>query len=586
MAHNILLNEKQTVKSSANILTYINKLYKLSQTLQKNYISTLKSENRVKLLNLIYEDIKKIINYLNSSNSNKKELFNTLDILNNIERLEVFDRVNVSCSQNFKQDIIANKESIEAAILLIILLQIDEHKLKKADIYLEVEKNRNCISIQTVNYLDYNSFQKEIIQGSKLYEYNKKEKKFYGLYLTLLKKIVNKSGGKFHIYDKHNSKYKIAVSIPIEFNQQAANKASLLNDLNKKVLIYTNSKYTATKIKEFLSEHPFFVDIKLKAKLETKYPNFKDYDLIVVDNAIINKKIVSLLKEAKESNINILILADKDKKDNEILNLADITVNKPFNYNELTFNIINFYSRQEESKKAAIKQTALKKDTKPKVLIADSNSANLKLLEYLFNKEGAEVLSAKSAKELIEKLEQNGANLVIVDSILPDKSAYEVAKYIRAKKRYRNLPIVIHSAFSFDKHSLSDIFHYGFDAYLPKPFSHSEIEKLAKLYLHKAKSQEELKNKKRFFALYKDIDNLIKKYAKEHKVNSLIKLFNNLKNELNQIDNTKLIPYIDIITQQLKETNYIDTVLIDKFIKGFRDLITELEKEFNKKSSL
>jgi len=560
MAHNILLRNSVNSDISANVLKYINRFYDLSLDLQKKHFTLLGKDNSVELLELIYKNISTLLETINSLKNIDIEIFNSLDILSSIKQMQISNRLVINCASNFKQEIIANKELIEATILILVLLQLDEHKLKYANIYLDIDRNKNTLDIQIPQYIGFNSTQKDIIYGKESYKYIKREKKFYGLYLVFLKKLLQKCNAKLKIYTKHNSKYKIFVSFPIKLNKtNIAEQNSILSSLNKKVLIYTNSKYAAHKIKEYLSDHQLFIETKVKAKIETKYPNFLNYDLLIVDSLVVNSKVLHMLQVAKNSGIKIVLLADTEKKRDNIEPFVDITINKPFNYNELTFTILNFYAKEPNSKTTPIKS---KKKSKKRVIIADDDIANLKLLEFKFKEYNVETYTATNGKELLSLLEKYGADLLIVDSIMPLMDGYEVTKYIRSKNRYRNLPIIIHSSFSFDSHAISDIFHNGFDGYLPKPFSHKDIDKIFKTYLSVKEESKTTKEKKRFYALYKDIDRLIEKYAKENKINSLSSLFANLKKELITIEELSLAKDIDKIEQQLNETTYIDNVLM------------------------
>ena len=574
MALNTLINNNIP---SANILVHINKFYQLSSSFQKGIFDFFKqSTNDSIQLESIHQVVAQILEEIDTLDPKKREIFETHNIIRYIHTLPIAERIDIQNAITLKHNtIVGNRVLIESAILLLALLQLDEHKLKYAKVdILEIENNNLIIDIP--KYISYNSDQESVLLSKELYIYKESRRKFYGLYLLFLKKIVEKLDGKIKIYTKNDIKYKIYLSIPVQTTNRIEPKnPSLLDSLKKRVLIYSNSKYISHKIKEYLEEHQFTTDIAIRERTEDKPPNFFEYDLLIVDSSLLDNRITFMLEQSKIANKKIIILADKAEK----LHLEDITqtiVYKPFNYNELIFTILNIYLLNERSISSDTSSLE-ESQTMKQVIIADDDIINLKLLEYKFKTYNINVFTATNGEELLSILEEYGTDLIVVDSIMPKMNGYEVAQSIRKQKKYHNIPIIIHSSFSFDNYSINDIFHYGFDAFLPKPFTDRQFHTIVTRYLEDTQNLNSLKQKKQFYLFYKDIEQLIKEYVTHNQFDALISILSKLKSELLVIDEKSLTQELESILATLNSKNSIDSNLITAFMKRYSQFITQLK---------
>ena len=566
MAHNILLENTFYAKNSI-ILTDIDNLYNHIKKLEKKKKSFLNHIDERELLNLVLQNINSLIENINKSSTNN-ELFLSEELIKYINKHSISKKTHIDSSSNFNREIRANSTLLKALILLTILMQIDENGVDSANIYLSLNSNSNSLSIQMPNFIDYHPEQESILFGKESHKFDEKSKKFYGLYLFFINIIVDKLYGKVKIYNKNSNKYKIFITIPVEIEDRHENdtidKNSAVKSLRKKLAIYSRSRYISHKIKDCLDEYNFY--IKILTYKKDKNPNFKNYDLVIIDSDLLNKELASSL--SKEENIKLLLLKDKESSDSSFTAISDKVLTKPFNKSELSFSVLELFSDE-------IKNSKLSEDREKnkKVIIADSNLANLKLLEHMISQYNIDVFSTSDGKELIEILEKNGADLIIVDNNLSSMDAYETAKYIRAKKKYNHIPIVIHSSFSLNKQSISNIFHAGFDSYLPKPFTSKDIKSILKRYLTIDEKDKRESSTKEFLALYQDIDTLIEKYAQSNKINNLKSLLVKIKEELNKLEQYDLVSNIDNIINSINLSNTIDKFLVNDFINKFRSYI-------------
>jgi len=572
---NIIIDNKHSNSvSSVNVLSHINNFYQISKSFQNSGLDFFKIKKDDYHLELIYQMLTHILEDIDLIDSKKIEPFDINNIINYIKKLPLSQKININNTITSQQNtIVANRDIITFAILLLAFLQLDEHKLQRANLNLHLKGNRLMISIPT--NMSYNYTQKSIILSKKVYAYKKSKRKFYGLYLLFLKKIINKIEGKIKILVNSDVEYRILLEIPVQsiIKDSIDNSSSILNTLNKRVIIYSNSKYISNKIKNYLKEYPLSVEIKIKQSDKAELPDFSECDLLIIDSSVIDSNIMSKLEQLKENKKKIILLADKDDV-KKIEHISDTIIYKPFSYNELIFIILNMHLT-DKNKRGNNASALERKEKKKQVIIAD-DIINLKLLEYKFREYDINTLTTTNGKEVLSILDKNGADLIIVDSIIPKMNGYEVAEAIRAQPRYRNIPIVIHSSFSLENYSVNDIFHYGFDAYLPKPFTNTQFNTIVTRYIKDIKNRESIREKKQFYQFYKDVDRVIEEYTDKNQVEALLSILLKLKEELTKIDAKNIIISIEKIIPTLNGSKYVDKNLIEIFIKEYRKFISDL----------
>ena len=77
-----------------------------------------------------------------------------------------------------------------------------------------------------------------------------------------------------------------------------------------------------------------------------------------------------------------------------------------------------------------------------RVLVVDDNEANIHLIRFVLEKNGFEVIEARSGTEGVELAVQEKPDLVLMDIQLPDIDGLEATKRIRASDANGNIPII------------------------------------------------------------------------------------------------------------------------------------------------
>jgi DNA-binding response OmpR family regulator len=86
-----------------------------------------------------------------------------------------------------------------------------------------------------------------------------------------------------------------------------------------------------------------------------------------------------------------------------------------------------------------------------KILIIEDDLFLQGLEASKLTKSGYEIITAKDGTEAMEKIQEPGIDLVLLDLILPDFNGFEIMKKIRETESVKNIPILVFSNLSEEK---------------------------------------------------------------------------------------------------------------------------------------
>jgi two-component system response regulator RegX3 len=106
-----------------------------------------------------------------------------------------------------------------------------------------------------------------------------------------------------------------------------------------------------------------------------------------------------------------------------------------------------------------------------KILIVEDESSFSEALSFLLGKEGYEVDVAETGTEAIKKFNENSADLILLDLMIPEISGVEVCKTIRTTSQ---VPIIMLTAKDSEIDKVVGL-ELGADDYVTKPFGTAEL---------------------------------------------------------------------------------------------------------------
>jgi CheY-like chemotaxis protein len=113
---------------------------------------------------------------------------------------------------------------------------------------------------------------------------------------------------------------------------------------------------------------------------------------------------------------------------------------------------------------------------KMKILVAEDNYPNQKIIEALLKRKGYEVEIVSNGKEVIEILNKSEFDLILMDLMMPEMDGIEATRLIREKEKIKggHVLIVALTANAF-KEDQEKCLEAGMDDYIAKPINSKEL---------------------------------------------------------------------------------------------------------------
>lgn len=126
----------------------------------------------------------------------------------------------------------------------------------------------------------------------------------------------------------------------------------------------------------------------------------------------------------------------------------------------------------EQAKSPPLKTGEKERFARLKVLLAEDNAINRRLVERLLTLKGCRVIHAVNGKEAVRKYKENTVDIVLMDIQMPEMDGYEAAEKIRelesgTGKRVPIIAITAHALTNYREKSYAS----GMDGYLTKPIN-------------------------------------------------------------------------------------------------------------------
>ncbi len=109
-----------------------------------------------------------------------------------------------------------------------------------------------------------------------------------------------------------------------------------------------------------------------------------------------------------------------------------------------------------------------------KILIVDDDLETLRLISVMLQKQGYQVVSAKSGAEGLAMASSERPDMVVLDIMMPDSDGYQVARQLRDNPQTSAIPILMFTAKSQLESKVAG-YEAGADDYLTKPVHPAEL---------------------------------------------------------------------------------------------------------------
>ena len=123
-----------------------------------------------------------------------------------------------------------------------------------------------------------------------------------------------------------------------------------------------------------------------------------------------------------------------------------------------------------------------------RILVVEDEESFSDPLSYLLRREGYEVAVADDGPAALDEFDRNGADLVLLDLMLPGLPGTEVCRQLRARS---NVPVIMLTAKDSEIDKVVGL-EIGADDYVTKPYSSRELLARIKAVLRRGQEPEEL----------------------------------------------------------------------------------------------
>ena len=143
---------------------------------------------------------------------------------------------------------------------------------------------------------------------------------------------------------------------------------------------------------------------------------------------------------------------------------------------------------------AAVTATAVT-EAPPKILIADDNPDNIRLLAVRLQSEGYQFITAQDGQQTLDLVNAQNPDLVLLDVNMPNKDGFQVLTEMRANENVAHIPVIIITAARIGIKDVREGLTLGADDYITKPFDWRELSARIRTKLRVKKAEDALRQR-------------------------------------------------------------------------------------------
>jgi chemosensory pili system protein ChpA (sensor histidine kinase/response regulator) len=107
-------------------------------------------------------------------------------------------------------------------------------------------------------------------------------------------------------------------------------------------------------------------------------------------------------------------------------------------------------------------------------LVVDDSITMRRVTQRLLERRGAKVLTARDGLDAITVMQEHDVDIILLDIEMPRMDGYQLATHVRNDPRLKNIPIIMITSRSGEKHRAKAI-EIGINDYLSKPYQESQL---------------------------------------------------------------------------------------------------------------
>ena len=149
---------------------------------------------------------------------------------------------------------------------------------------------------------------------------------------------------------------------------------------------------------------------------------------------------------------------------------------KPVGQSELRDAILRVLATKPEAKPVLVTRHSLREGKRLRILLAEDNLVNQRLVVRLLEKQGHHLTIAGNGREALERLEKESFDVVLMDVQMPEMDGFEATAAIRERERLtaKHVPIIAMTAHTMQG-DRERCLAAGMDGYVSKPIKLQEL---------------------------------------------------------------------------------------------------------------
>lgn len=300
-----------------------------------------------------------------------------------------------------------------------------------------------------------------------------------GLGLVISKELIENMDGKIKVHSEKGVGTTFAFTIVIKVNDIENKRHYHLPSrdlLNKNILIVESSNKNVIALLRAFRYFKYKTHVT-PSLTEDFTEKSMEFDLIVINQMNLSSEAIKKLQKMHFNNrtkTKIILTSERYSiLDKEILQELDIAgfLKIPFTQQSVFNVLVEIYGMKKTkdiSQTNIIKEklTAMKGK---KILIAEDNILNHKVLLGLMSKTGIELTFVINGQDVVDLLKKDGAyDLILMDIEMPVINGFDATKEIRKNPQYNSIPILGLSA-NITQKAVDKAFASGMQGYISKP---------------------------------------------------------------------------------------------------------------------
>ena len=322
-----------------------------------------------------------------------------------------------------------------------------------------------------------------------------------GLGLNISQKLVKLMGGAITAKSEVNKGSDFGFALNLISGEQPEEEplnGDVIKSKNFKILIIDNNIQAGKVLSGILDGYGLQNKISTSLEDGVKQLKKENYDLLFIDfklNEMTGDKVIDELNKIFLKNKFDIVFLSQIKSSIEVNKLQ-----KTKNYDFITKPVLrtkikDYFDKKYGNKDLDEETPILEANNAPKkskhevikILVAEDQIINMKIVTQLLQKKGWEIVPAENGSIAVDKYKEHHdeLSLMLMDVQMPEMDGYTATEKIREfeTKTGQHIPIIAMTAFAMkgDKEKCIDA---GMDYYISKPINPTELYEIAEQYIY------------------------------------------------------------------------------------------------------